>query len=128
MPDLKPGPEMDALVAGALKLKTRLVEVAQFSSSIDSSPPDSVRVWTFRGKDYFGAPPPFSTDPGEAIGALDETCDDGYTIERLGITRIVTIYGRVFEGITAEKIKGISGISLAHAICAAIIEAEGVGK
>ena len=194
MPDLKPGLEMDSLVAKALGKPQRTVppELAdgeclkhdselwldivqraidaevgleqsgaykgvsysavfdgwQISYHLDYSDSyradDSILIdgtpdrWRHSSGDYGlfikpAPPPPFSTDPGKAIKALEEFCEKNnlkYVIDGNYLGRgLATV--RLF---TLDKTKTYVGVGMAeklplpHAICLAIVEAEEAGK
>ena len=104
---LKPGPALDRLVAEALGYKLK----------------DEEHIW-LREICGFKRIPPFSTDPGEAIKALEEFClshnyfytikENLYTQKRSKSVRIVRNDGWLWGSLKSD---------LPLAICLAIVEA-----
>jgi len=117
MTDLKPGPEMDALVAEALGLDV-----------FDGDGRQATRP----GSIYSFGLPRYSTDLGEAVKALEEFCDNKERKFSWDIKHYHNInvygcklyragrHGPVYDAEIDEQ--------LPVAICRAIVEAAGEGK
>ena len=123
MDQLKPGPELNKLVALALGGE-KLVALA-LSGEYDRL----TGLWDIPGWGLVGDFPPFSTDPGEAIKALEAFCSKDMDAAYGHKVKSGWSYCHIFE---CEATPGApliameeDRIGLAHAICLAIVEAAG---
>ena len=127
---LKPGPELDRLVAKALGW-----EELPFSGLPDDPmwlPPNAERVHGIpKMSEAKTSLPPFSTDPGEAIKALEEFCEkypEPITWEVTGcVDGCEASYRCQITSYLTKKTYDIRHEeTLSYAICLAIDEAAGV--
>ena len=129
-PVLNPGPELDKMVAEALGWNKTVVPADHSDRAVIWTPPGGSPP----NKGFRCEPPPFSTDPGEAVKALEEFCGEPNRYECVieknnvkgGQTNSVFIYQSSISRFALGKAQDI--VSLAHAICTAIYEAAGEGK
>jgi len=124
---LKPGPELDRLVAKALGWRKDVWPVISIS-------PRWVRpgVVNVTLNDLEFSPPPFSTDPGEAIKALiafkakwdSDHKEEGELGWEVNCYENCRIFMKRFTPKEEELAFGV-GMTLEGAICRAIVEAAG---